>query len=167
MGRVRPPPPLQWRGSIHFITIPCAFGLLCVRWREKGPRIPHCEGSGVKSMSSEFPSPPAPHPHSSPRPRPKCHPCPHCFHLSRCGLGRAPVRSRPLGAARTSKAKDPNVWALGGPPAPEDGVGPPLHGSLNLDAIRENQPKTLRQLLPQDYSQPAKGIRVIIQSLDF
>lgn len=42
----------------------------------------------------------------------------------------------------------------------------PLHGSLNLDAIRGNQPKTLRQLLPQDYSQPAKGIRVIIQSLD-
>lgn len=43
-------------------------------------------------------------------------------------------------------------------PAPRDGEGP----SLNLDAIRGNQPKTPRQLLPQDYSQSAKDIRVII-----
>lgn len=48
-------------------------------------------------------------------------------------------------------------------PAPRDGEGP----SLNLDAIRGNQPKTPRQLLPQDYSQSAKDIRVIIQSLHF
>lgn len=47
--------------------------------------------------------------------------------------------------------------------APRDGEGP----SRNLDAIRGNQPKTPRQLLPQDYSQSAKDIRVIIQSLHF
>lgn len=49
-------------------------------------------------------------------------------------------------------------------------TGEALHtrnSNLNLDAIRGDQPNTLWQLLPQDYSQPAKGIRVIIQSLDF
>lgn len=66
--------------------------------------------------------------------------------------------------------KKPKTWVYGlceVPSLRRDGESPPLYGSLNLDAIRGNQPKTLRQLLPQDYSQPAKGIRVIIQSLDF
>lgn len=66
--------------------------------------------------------------------------------------------------------KKPKTWVYGLCEVPllrRDGESPPLYSSLNLDAIRGNQPKTLRQLLPQDYSQPAKGIRVIIQSLDF
>ena len=139
----------------------------CVGWREGGPVFPHFEGPGWKALILNLLAPTAPHPHSSPKPCTKCHPRLHCSHLTLCA---GPGPSVVWASWSSQDLKKPKTWVYGLCEVPllrRDGESPPLYGSLNLDAIRGNQPKTLRQLLPQDYSQPAKGIRVIIQSLDF
>jgi hypothetical protein len=88
----------------------------------------------------------------------RCHPAPHSFPSLPMGCP-GPMSSVPSGQSGA-------VQALQEPCSKGVEKPRPLHCSLHLDAIRGNQPKTLRQLLPQDYSQPAKGIRVVIQSLD-
>ena len=156
--------------SVHFTEIPCAFGLLCmcvhacvcvcvcvVGGGVQG--IPHFGGSWLQSIRAASPGS-----RSSPRPLPSAaHPrrprlTPPC-------AAPAPVRPSPLRAAglRSRRPGCVGSWRAGC----AGGLGRASQGSLNLDAIRGNQPKTPRQLLPRDYSQPAKGIRVIIPSLDF
>lgn len=156
-GRNALPCTLQQESATHCSEIPCAFGLLAgvsrepLIWRFLVQSI-YSESSG--SHSSPCPGTPSATPALS---APPSHPG---------GLARAPVRSAPHAAARSLEAQDLVVWApwTAAYSSNSEGWRSP---SLNLDAIRGNQPKTLRQLLPQDYSQSAKDIRVIIQSLDF
>lgn len=100
--------------------------------------------------------------HSSPRQRTKCPP-PTAPDARSC----AEPGPQEICASRTAEISGTEalgVWALGGKAALEGWGRPALQGSLNLGAFRGSQPKTLQ---PQDSSQPAESIRVIIPSLDF
>lgn len=121
------------------------------------------QSESIYSKSLALTGPPS---NCSPRPDPGCSMTALCqaspLVLWTTGP-RCCLSVRPAGAS----AARHGVWALGALPCSEEQRGPAQNSNLNLDAIRGNQPNALWQLLPQDCSRPAKGIRVIIQSLDF
>lgn len=155
--------------------------LSCCVWEggrgQAGPGLPSLRKVLVEGIPSEPPGPTASHSCCSPRLDPdqsaaslhQVPPPPCTARTSRSAwAGRDPSEVCTSPTSQDLGSRDLDVQGLVEETLLRgDGEAPPLRNSLNLDAIRGNQPKTLRQLLPRDYSQPARGIRAIIQSLDF